>query len=114
MKQILLIMLGLSIASYADLTKSGNIVTDSSTELQWQNDAIGSTMTWTAAITHCEGLVLDGQSDWRLPNIKELNSLVDDSRVSPSIDKATFIPQKLLVRQESNGQITDITKDTKL
>lgn len=28
-----------------------------------------------------------------------------------SIDKATFIPQKLLVRQESNGEITDITKD---
>ncbi|MDQ7046781.1 MAG: hypothetical protein Q9M39_03875 [Sulfurovum sp.] len=60
MKQILLITLGLSSMLFADFTKTSNIVTDNSTTLQWQDDAIGSTMTWGNAITHCEDLSLDG------------------------------------------------------
>ena len=86
MKKILLITLGLSSILFADFTKTGNIVTDNSTALQWQDDAIGSTMSWTSAITHCENLSLDGHSDWRLPNINELKSLVDDTKVNPAID----------------------------
>jgi len=90
MKQILLITLGLSVALLADFTKSGNIVTDNTTKLQWQDDAIGSMMTWAVAIEHCENLSLDGHSDWRLPNIKELASIVDDTKVLPSIDNTVF------------------------
>jgi len=90
MKQILLITLGLSVALFADFTKSGNIVTDNTTRLQWQDDAIGSGMTWTAAIEHCEDLSLDGHSDWRLPNLRELTSIVDDTKRNPIIDNAVF------------------------
>ena len=69
---------------YADFTKNNGVVTDSTTALQWQDNETVS-KTWTAAIDYCEALSLDGQSDWRLPNLKELISLVDDSKVSPAI-----------------------------
>ena len=90
MKKIFLVIVMIITAIYADFSKSGNIVTDSTTVLQWQDDAIGSTMTWAEAIDHCEDLTLDAHSDWRLPNLKELTSLVDDSRVSPSINIGVF------------------------
>ena len=89
MKQILLITLGLSVALFADFTKSGNIVIDGTTGLQWQDDAVYS-LTWTAAIEHCEDLSLDGHSDWRLPNLNELTSIVDDTKHNPCIDNAVF------------------------
>jgi hypothetical protein len=47
-------------------------------------------MTWEGALTYCEGLTLANQRDWRLPNIKELGSIVDRSQFSPSIDTTVF------------------------
>lgn len=90
MKQILLITLGLSVALLADFTKSGNIVTDGTTKLEWQDDAVSSTLGWASAIDYCENLTLDTHSDWRLPNIKELTSIVDDTKSHPSIDNTVF------------------------
>jgi len=86
MRRILFIVMGVSITLFASFSKTGNIVTDSITALQWQDDNITlTTKTWTQAIDYCEALSLDGFSDWRLPNIRELNSLVDDSRANPAI-----------------------------
>ncbi len=85
MKKILLIMIGLSVLLSADFTKSGDIVTDSTTNLQWQDDAIGSQMAWEVAITYCEALELDTLDDWRLPNINELKSIIDRSNLDPAI-----------------------------
>ncbi len=90
MRQILLITLGLSTALFASFSKNGNIVTDSSTGLQWQDDAVGSNMTWTAAIDYCETLTLDTYSDWRVPNLNELTSMVDNTKANPSIDTSVF------------------------
>lgn len=88
MRKILLIMIGLSVGLMAaNFMRDGNtgIVTDSATGLQWQDDARPSTMTWQGAIDYCETLTLGGKSDWRLPNINELNSIVDDMVYDPSI-----------------------------
>ena len=75
------------VSAAGSLTDNGNgTVTDSGTLLTWQQGGNGP-MTWAAALTYCEGLILaGGQYDWRLPNIKELGSLADDSRVNPAID----------------------------
>ncbi|MEI6209008.1 MAG: DUF1566 domain-containing protein [Desulfuromonadales bacterium] len=77
-------------ASAAVLTDNGNkTVTDGKTGLVWQQEEPGA-MTWGNALTYCEGLTLAGQSDWRLPNIKELEALTDDAKYSPAIDKTYF------------------------
>lgn len=79
MKRIFLIAIGLSVVLLADFSKTGYIVTDTTTGLQWQDNETPY-KTWTESIDYCEALSLDGHDDWRLPNIKELTSLVDDSK----------------------------------
>jgi hypothetical protein len=65
---------------------SGNCVTDSLTGLMWSQNAnlllrasgindFGD-RTWQQAIDFANNLELCGFSDWRLPNIKELRSLI--------------------------------------
>lgn len=66
-----------------DSTKQ--VVTDKRTGLMWQDDAVSSTMTWSAAITYCEDKELGGYTDWRLPNQRELLSIADKSRYNPAI-----------------------------
>lgn len=58
--------------------------------LTWQQ-GLTSEMNWEAAISYCENRSgLGGKSDWRLPNIKELQSLVDYSKISPTINLVYF------------------------
>ena len=47
-------------------------------------------MTWESALTYCEGLALGSHTDWRLPNIKELRSISDNTRAAPSINTTYF------------------------
>jgi len=93
MRQILLIMLGLSVSVYANFSRDNTteIVTDNNTGLEWQDDANASsvTKTWTEAIVYCEGLDLGSYTDWRLPNFNELYYIADRSKRNPAID-ATF------------------------
>ena len=85
MRQIFLIMIGLSIAVNANFTKNGNIVIDNTTGLQWQDDEVGNSMEWEEAIRHCEELELDEYSDWRVPNINEFKTIVDRSKYNLAI-----------------------------
>jgi hypothetical protein len=48
-------------------------------------------MNWSNAIINSEALIYAGFSDWRLPNVKELPSIVDYSVYSPAIN-GTFFP----------------------
>jgi len=65
-------------------------VTDVRAALVWQRGEPVGTKTWGAALAYCRGLVLGGASDWRLPNVKELESLVDERWSSPAIDTTLF------------------------
>ena len=90
MKNILIksILLGsLTLSLNADFIRDNTklVVNDTKTGLMWQDDAVGSTMDWSTAITTCENLTLGGYSDWRLPNIRELKSIADRTRANPAI-----------------------------
>ena len=79
-------------------TDGGLTTTDNGTGLIWAADGNGAgcnngaTATWSAAITYCNGLTFasSGPGTWRLPNIKELVSIVDYSRSGPAINVAFF------------------------
>jgi hypothetical protein len=69
---------------------SDGTITDLSTGLMWMQSDSGSGMIWEDALTYCENLEIAGYSDWRLPNAKELQSIVDYSR-SPSTSNSPAI-----------------------
>jgi hypothetical protein len=63
-------------------------VTDTCTGLMWQQETApgGVSYSWQEALQYCEGLELGGHTDWRLPNVRELQSIVDYGRYEPAID----------------------------
>jgi len=63
------------------------IVVDTSTDLQWQDNEISVEMNWNSAKQYCKKLSLNGKG-WRLPNKKELHTILDKSQKEyPSISK---------------------------
>jgi len=55
---------------------NGNCVADNLTSLMWVKSPGSTSMTWTGAVSLANGLDLCGYTDWRMPNINELKSLV--------------------------------------
>jgi len=66
-------------------------ITDAATGLMWQQTDDGNTRDWENSLLYAESLTLAGYDDWRLPNAKELHSILDYTRCpditnSPAID----------------------------
>ncbi len=73
-----------------DFSDNGDgTIRDNATGLEWQQDQPNS-MKWQDALNYCNGLELGGNSDWRLPNVKELESIVDETANRPSINLSFF------------------------
>lgn len=76
------------------------VVADLATGRMWMACSLGqegadcageaAMVDWAGALAACEGLSWGGQQDWRLPDIKELRSLVDVARRLPAVDPAIF------------------------
>ncbi|CAK0758973.1 conserved exported hypothetical protein [Gammaproteobacteria bacterium] len=98
--QVRLVRAGQCIVNLTD--NLDGTVTDGCTGLMWAKCSVGqiyggdactgtaSGLTWTQALTAAKDTRLANYNDWRLPNIKELISLVDYGRYSPSIDGNYF------------------------
>ena len=78
-------------------------VTDTCTGLMWQQNTAdidgggfnpdpgsGDRVSWCDALAYCEGLTLAGESDWRLPNVLEAQSIADYSLSAPAVDTNIF------------------------
>ncbi|MCK5916066.1 MAG: DUF1566 domain-containing protein, partial [Deltaproteobacteria bacterium] len=85
-------------------SRSGDVVIDNATGLEWQDDeniqkpwvtqenwsdSNYSDTSGDTATTYCSELTLNGGS-WRLPSIKELDTLVDNGRIDPSVTEGIF------------------------
>ena len=65
-------------------------ITDNATGLTWMQADSGTGMNWSDALNYCEASTSNGFDDWRLPDAKELQSIVDYSR-SPAIDPIFYV-----------------------
>ncbi|WP_416305590.1 DUF1566 domain-containing protein [Neptunicella sp. SCSIO 80796] len=83
---------------------AGGLATDTTTRLMWMRCAIGQQwntaqgrclgdpqpVTWQQALQLAHGYVYQSLSGWRLPNMKELNTIVERQCVRPSINSTVF------------------------
>jgi len=71
---------------------AGTTVVDNATGLTWQRGVSPSMEPQVDAAAYCDGLDLGGSTEWRLPAVLELRSLVDESDpgLGPAIDRGVF------------------------
>ena len=98
----LFLWMGFAAAGMAgDYTDNGDgTVTDNDTGLMWMNATMDTNndgvtnssdeVSWQEALAYCENATFAGYDDWRLPNIKELRSIVDYSMYYPAINTDYF------------------------
>jgi hypothetical protein len=83
--------------SHAFVDNGDGTVTDSLTNLMVQKCPAGQSgagcatgtaaqYSWESALQYCVGLSLAGHADWRLPNARELYSILDTTRTNPAIN----------------------------
>jgi formylglycine-generating enzyme required for sulfatase activity len=76
-------------------TISGGTVSDSKTKLTWQQAAPATLYSWSDAKTYCASATVSsalGGSGWRLPTVKELLTILDDSLATGPLVDATAFP----------------------
>lgn len=71
------------------IDNNNGTITNKDSGLMWQQET-PEKMTWDQAETYCKNLNLGGYTDWRLPTIQELLSMVDYTRYIPAIDTNYF------------------------
>jgi formylglycine-generating enzyme required for sulfatase activity len=97
--------------SVSHFTDNGNgTITDNYTGLTWQKIQSPNTLSWEQALVYANTFSLAEKADWRLPNIKEIQSLNDPSLSKPSFNK-TFFPNCLSGNYWSSTTI--LNADTK-
>ena len=68
-------------------------VSDRATGLMWRRADSGEALNWEAAIAYCETDTTAGYSDWRLPDAKALQSIVDYTRSPDATGSAAIDPE---------------------
>jgi len=62
-------------------------ITDNATELMWTQYDSQDSLDWEQALLYANNSTIAGYTDWRLPNVKEMQSIVDYSLTThPAID----------------------------
>ncbi len=85
-----------------NISTNGYTVTDTKTQLTWKRCSEGQywngstcsntsdNYTWEQALQYADSHSFSGYSDWRLPNVKELASLMEEACYEPSINSYIF------------------------
>ncbi|MCX6953984.1 MAG: DUF1566 domain-containing protein, partial [Verrucomicrobia bacterium] len=88
-------------------------VTDLDTGLMW-TQVPASARSWSAALTYAESLTLAGYTDWRLPNIKELQTLVDVTLATATTQNGAQAPVNRVLFPSATTQATAYWSSTVL
>jgi hypothetical protein len=67
-------------------------ITDNATGLMWMQNDNGSGILWENALSYAENFSYAGYSDWRLPDVKELQSILDYTRSPATTNSAAINP----------------------
>lgn len=67
-------------------------ITDQATGLMWQQDDSGEAKSWEESLEYAENSTFAGYNDWRLPDAKELQSIVDYTRSPATTSSAAIDP----------------------
>lgn len=91
-------------------TGSGKIVIDRNTALIWQRTLSDEKYTWSAAINYCDSLEYGGYDDWRLPDLREMRTIVSFGNENPpAIHPSYFLNTPPEVFWTSSENISDKT-----
>lgn len=75
------------------IDNSDGTISDVATGLMWSSIDSLKAMSWKEGLTYAENLNFAGYGDWRMPNIKELQSIVDYNHGPDATGKAAISPQ---------------------
>jgi hypothetical protein len=82
---------GAPASQYDPYDAASTTIHDRRTGMTWQRNAAGCPgCTWAQALAYCDSLSLATFSDWRLPTVKELATIVDYRATSPAVDVNAF------------------------
>ncbi len=87
------------------LNNGDNTVTDTFTGLMWQRNTANTgedKLTWMQALQFCEDLEFAGYKDWRLPNVRELSSIVNYNRANQAINSVFVVGSHLYWTSSTN------------
>jgi hypothetical protein len=71
-------------------SNSDDTAIDLTTGLQWQKSSYPTAVAWAETSSICSAVSLSGKTDWRVPSISELASIIDFDKYSPTINTIIF------------------------
>jgi len=99
-------LLFLSHLLFAELIVQSNSVIDTTTRLEWQDTAENAQRErkWRDSEVYCKTLDVDKHYDWRLPTVKELQSIVSEPQEK---NLFRFIVKDSYWSRDEDGSIID-------
>ncbi|MBH2006837.1 MAG: DUF1566 domain-containing protein [Myxococcaceae bacterium] len=86
---------------------SNGVVIDTLSSIQWEQAESANTMSWSSVSDYCASQTTGGFSDWRAPNIGELQTLVDFTVGYPNVPiNATAFPNTSYINFWSSTQVS--------
>jgi len=82
-------------------------ITDNATGLMWMQNDNGTGVLWENALSFAENFTYAGFSDWRLPDTKELQSIVDYTRSPAETSSAAINPLFNCTQITNEGGVAD-------
>ncbi|MEI7661920.1 MAG: DUF1566 domain-containing protein [Bacteroidota bacterium] len=89
------------------VSNGNGTITDNATGLMWMQNDNGTGVLWKDALSYAENFTYAGYSDWRLPDTRELQSIVDYTRSPATSSSAAIDPVFNCTQITNEGGVAD-------